>query len=478
MMGRYIFGGVALIAAIAIVAYSATTLFAAAFYASADPWQQWLNGTGAAALVIWEASALLLIGGCWYRGYKPVAFIASVALVAAMVASLSWEARSVIGGQADKFASRDTDMRRLKGIDDDLAWARDRRAQLSKAPSSEQGRRDMNWITNRIAELEKDRMGAHAVREVMPQAAWAARLTGWSEQRWQDIFTAAPLFFWLLARIVAIPLAVAGMTGARKPEYQPNERAREAMADYHAAIKTRQDAKARQEAKEAQEAQETERFIKGISLAATPASPLLSHPEAFSVPAQPLPLALQEVNEGKTVTEDGAEASLMPLRFRSTPGGDNAIPGPGPVPFEERPEADGIDPVFDYSTRLRLTPKEIRRLAREQNLKKNDPVETSEIGNVEVWASLLLRPGKPNQSVTSGECRDNFREYCEMHGLQMVESKKLLSRQIGVIIDRMTEGDGTKGKRRSRNAAGAVFHNVTLLEPSVLLKLSPEKVRA
>src|SRR5688572_16957528 len=106
---RYIFGTLALLAAIVIVGYSATTLFTSAYTASSEPWQQYLNGTGAAAIVLWEATALILIGAAWHRGYKPVAVLSSLLLIVAMAVTLTWEMRTVIGGRADAFASREVD---------------------------------------------------------------------------------------------------------------------------------------------------------------------------------------------------------------------------------------------------------------------------------------------------------------------------------------------------------------------------------
>ncbi len=252
---RYIFGTLALLAAIVIVGYSATTLFMAAFNSSSEPWQQWLNGTGAASVVAWEATALLLIGWCWTRGYKPVAFIASLALVAAVAATLSWEGRAVIGGQADKFASREIDAKKLQGIEDDLKWLRLRREKLSSSAPSPQVRKDLEWISNRLAELEDKRGASHAVKEVLPQAAWAHRVFGGSEQMWQDVFTGIPLLFWMLARIVAIPLAVAGMSSVAKP----------------AGASQRAEAPS------------------GIIVPPMPTSPALSDPSAFAKPSEPEP---------------------------------------------------------------------------------------------------------------------------------------------------------------------------------------------
>ncbi len=204
-----IFGALALLAAIIIVGYSATSLFMSAYTASAEPWQQVLAGVGTASVVAWEAGALLLIGSAWHRGFKPVAVLSSLLLVVAMLVTMVWEARIVIGGRADKFASREVGVSKLKGIEDDLAWLRKRRETVTS-------RKDLEWITSRIEQREKDRDAASAVREVMPEASTAALMMGGSEAAWRAFLTALPLLFWMLARVTAVPLAMVAFIGKRQ----------------------------------------------------------------------------------------------------------------------------------------------------------------------------------------------------------------------------------------------------------------------
>ena len=207
-----VFGAVALLAAMIIVGYSATSLFMSAFTSSVEPWQQYLAGIGTAAVVAWEATALWLIGRAWCRGYKPVAVMSTAMLVAAMMVTLAWEGRIVIGGRADKFASREVGVSKLKGIEDDLTWLRKRRDSVTN-------RKDLEWITARIEQRERDRDTAVAVKETMPEASAASRLLGGTESAWQDFLTVLPLFFWTLARVNAVPLAMVAFVGwPRKPE--------------------------------------------------------------------------------------------------------------------------------------------------------------------------------------------------------------------------------------------------------------------
>ena len=67
---------------------------------------------------VWPSTRFLLIGAAWHRGYRPVAVGASVLLVVAMMVTLVWEARIVIGGRSDKFASREVSVNKLKGIEE------------------------------------------------------------------------------------------------------------------------------------------------------------------------------------------------------------------------------------------------------------------------------------------------------------------------------------------------------------------------
>jgi len=199
----------ALLAALIIVGYSATNLFMSAYTASAEPYQQILAGIGTAAVVAWEAGAILLIGAAWHRGYRPIAVGASALLLVAMLVTLIWEARIVIGGRADKFASREVGISKLKGIEDDLAWLRKRRDSVT-------ARKDLEWITERIDQRERDRDAAAALKEVMPEASTASQIMGGSVDRWRAFIVALPLLFWMLARVLAVPLAM--MAFARKPK--------------------------------------------------------------------------------------------------------------------------------------------------------------------------------------------------------------------------------------------------------------------
>ena len=61
---RYVFGALALAAALVLVTFSATTLFTAAYTSMTASWAAMLAGVGIAAVVAWEAGAALLIGNC------------------------------------------------------------------------------------------------------------------------------------------------------------------------------------------------------------------------------------------------------------------------------------------------------------------------------------------------------------------------------------------------------------------------------
>jgi hypothetical protein len=406
---RYVFGTLALLAAIVIVGYSATTLFTAAYQSSAEPWQQMLNGTGAAAIVVWEATAVLLIGLCWHRGYRPVAVIAIVALIAAMGATLSWEMRAVIGGQADKFASREVEADKLTGQKSDLAFLRKRQEALVAKPSSPAVAKEIDWLMNRIDRIEKDRGSSHAVSEVLPQAAWAARVFGGGEQLWRDVFLAIPLLFWMIARIVAVPLAVAGMTGSvKKP----------------------------QEARAAPKAE---------------AAPSVA--EKASSPASEVPLGRESIfpfiPHGAYDDEDPKPPSggkPDPLKERT----DLTRKAEAPAPVQ-------AEPIKQPAARL-VVDNDATKLSKRQAKKKK---ERRGEGAVIRWLDDCSSQ-TPDKRVkaTSQDCRKSYIAWCEINNLHPV-GHKAMSRVMSVELRKSDAGE-----RGPRNRKGAVWPGLLIHTPS------------
>lgn len=431
---RYVFGTLALVAAIIIVGYSATTLFVAAFNASAEPWQQMLNGTGAAAIVVWEATAVLLIGLCWHRGYRPIAAIAIVALIAAMGATLSWEMRAVIGGQADKFASREVEADKLTGQKSDLAFLRKRQEALIGKPSSPAVAKEIDWLMNRIDRIEKDRGSSHAVNEVLPQAAWAARVFGGGEQLWRDVFLAIPLLFWMIARIVAVPLAVAGMTGSvKKP----------------------------QEARAAPKAEAAPKVAEAPSLALYDA------------------MKARGVTHGEHTAYDPETKLWTHVKFYPLPGDkpseDPRDPPPSggkPDPLKERPDLTrktesptAAEPAIVQpipAVRLAVNNDVFEELERPRNQQKSKKKAAKRLeGNVMRWVAECTSQTPDKRVIaTSQQCRRSYVAWCRVNGFEEIGHKKM-SRIMSAELRK-----GESGTRGPRNGKGAVWHGLIVFEPS------------
>lgn len=215
---RYVLGILALGAAVVIIGYSGVTLYWTAYDSMAVEWQKQLAGAGVAAIVAWEAAALLLILHCWNDRNRFIAFGSAVLLVLAMLVTLSMELRLHVGGQADKIAEREVNKLRLEGLQRDEKTVRDRIAWLSQRESlGATTRAELDKANANLLAVKKELATVQIVGERMPQAGWASRVLGGSEQFWIDILTALPFLFWMLARVFALPLAVAGMGSLKQP---------------------------------------------------------------------------------------------------------------------------------------------------------------------------------------------------------------------------------------------------------------------
>lgn len=419
---RFVFGTIALLAATVLVVISATTLFISAFTASVEPWQQWTNGTGTAAIVAWEACALTLIGMAWYRGYKPVAILATLLLVTAAAVTLKWEMRATVVGQADKMAERALEARHMSGLEEDLQWARDQRKKLSN-------RKDLDWINNRIEVLEKQRSATKAVAEVMPEASIAARITGHSEQGWRDFWMVVPLLFWTLARIVAFPLAIVGLIS-----FAPARR------------------------QEPQRAEETPPATIAPEAPSSPATEALRDDQAL----------LDHVRSNKlsSYTDFNPETGMW-THISSKPKLEEKLPpwDDDPKPSGRKTETTKPEPKAEADT---LPSEKVGQRAvaiiDDANVhylpkaaKKNRKAE----GNVVRWLGECSSqtPDKRVQA-TSQECRRSYLAWCKNRGEQPV-GHKLMSRVIGVEVYR-----GREGARGPRNGNGAVFRGLIVSMPA------------
>jgi hypothetical protein len=440
---RYAFGALALVAAMVIVGYSATVLFTAAWAASAEPWQQLLAGSGAAAIVLWEATALFLIGGAWHRGYRPVAVMSTLLLIVACVVTLTWEGKLVVGGQADKQATRIVDAKKLADIDNDLAWLRSRRQAIGDKTSTKAIRDELQWISSRVSTLETERGNAKAISEVNPLAALAARVSGYgTEQNWGDAFLIAVLVLWSLARVCAAPLAIAAMAGVK----------REAPAE---------------KPKEAPE----------------PAKPVPATPLAkITVPPAPIPpLVLREALDEEPRDPPPSGGKKITLA---------AVPEPAKAEVAVEPAAPAREVAFfdagvNWDLVERLSDKDRRRIAREVSKKKALSRDEDEVSllDIELWSSHFLRKGVPSQSVTSKEARAHILEYAEKYGYTVPHARDP-RRLSSLINNEMSVLNGITLRKKqitkNRDSKGAVWHSVYLLPVDSLsnFRAKPMKVRA
>jgi hypothetical protein len=181
---------------------------------------------------------------------------------------------------------------------------------------------------------------------------------------------------------------------------------------------------------------------------------------------------------GKPVEEKKAETKVNGEVFRDATKNSDADETAAFFDDEE----DGEPPVIDYDTKLRLTKKEQRKrklamVAAKKKISSRAVDDEPVYVDVETWASLLLRKGRPEDQITSKDCRVNIQDYAEMHGYHMPD-KKVLSAQISAVIDKLNGVKHEKGKRRPRTNKGVVWHGWYLLDASCLLNMSPERARA
>lgn len=212
---KKVFAAFAIAMAGGLVVYSAATLFSAAFQTMNEQWARIFAGVGIALIVGWEAGAGVLIWFTWKNRHRIIAIAALILLVLAMGLSFRYELRLHVAGQADKIAARENKARQQ--IDDlaELTTARktrDRLDSLSYLTTAQ--KQTLADAHTRITKLE-NRMWQNSteiVAETMPEASWLARMAGGNEQQWRDIMQGLPPVFWMLARVVAFPLAMFGIS--------------------------------------------------------------------------------------------------------------------------------------------------------------------------------------------------------------------------------------------------------------------------
>lgn len=216
---RYVLGSIALAAALIIVGCSATQLFLTAFNSVQVPWQQWLLGAGMAAIVAWEAGAILVIGYCFKIRHWVTGIGAIVLLVLAMAVTSRQELRLYVGGQADVTASRSVqadDRKRVRAELERAYLRRDTLQSLNRLTKSQDA--ELRDIRNRIADLERrwDTRTEEVHASGRAEGELANRLLGFDVDLSQALLDTLPLWFWMFARVFAVPAAAVAIAAMRR----------------------------------------------------------------------------------------------------------------------------------------------------------------------------------------------------------------------------------------------------------------------
>jgi hypothetical protein len=216
---RIIIGILGIGAALAFVVYSAVTVFWTAHDMNSQ-FQQ-LAGGAAAGMVIFEALGLLFVRQCWANGARLLALGGLALVLAATVYIVRLDLRFHIAGQSDITATREASIDRRDVARSEYDRARNRRNELAKLKTlTKDQREESRRIDKRIAELEPRIWSPEIVASAgMPEASWASRMLSrisTDRQWWTDALMVLGILFWALARMLALPLAVASLSGVRE----------------------------------------------------------------------------------------------------------------------------------------------------------------------------------------------------------------------------------------------------------------------
>lgn len=418
---RYIFGIIGVLAALCFVAYAAVTSHhTAAAMTSQFPE---LAGWAAAGMVCWEALGALYVQQCWRNGSKWMAFGGAVLVLAASIYLLRLDLRFHVAGQSDVAAAREVSVENRDIARSEFDKAVKRRDELQqKKTLTRTEAQDLADSKKRISELEPRLWGTETITAGgVPEANWASRMfSGISSDRqgWADAFMVAGLLFWALARMLALPVAVASMQMAYKP---------------------RVDAPGRAKASPATPAPKIEK---------EPPTVAPSDSEtAFAQPALPEPV------------------TPVPTPPSPTPGAEEEVTELVRTDLQRKvPQvlaANGLDErVHDL-----LTPQQRAQLAKafkKKHAGKADD-EEGQSGRQTVidWLSDCTSQTNDRRiKTTSGECRESYLAYCQMKDWEPVPHK-IMTGIISSVI-----GKGSKGKRAPRNAQGRIFEGLAVFMPS------------
>ncbi len=212
-MLRFI-AGVGVIVAAAFIGYSAITLYQTGYNITSLEWQRPLYGGAAAAVVVYEALAILFAVALWREKHRALAAGCLILLVAATAWSFRLELLNQVAGQADRIAGRQAMIVRTSADAGQLevltrqqaAWTAKLETATGRALA--QFRDELDKVNAQIRDIVARMNERPAVMEASPDASLAARMLGGSEGQWRDWLALLSLAFWPLARILATPAAV------------------------------------------------------------------------------------------------------------------------------------------------------------------------------------------------------------------------------------------------------------------------------
>lgn len=417
---RYIFGTIGIIAALGFVGYAAVT----SFHTAASMTTQFpaLAGAAAASMVAWEALGALFVQQCWRNGSRLLAIGGAVLVLAASIYLLRLDLRFHVTGQSDLSAAREATIENRDMVREEHAKAIARRDELQKVktPTAFQ-KSELAAASRRIADLEPRLWSAETVHAGgVPEAGWASRmLPGISSDRqwWADALMVTGLLFWALARMLALPVAVASMQMA---------------------------APSRREARTAPK-----------PVAAPDAGLIVAPPApapALRVEA-PVP-ALPDVSGWREdLRRKPADAAAEPVCQDSlrTEAAEAA----------SAPAAPAIGPHLAYSADD--APRPLTK-GEKRSIKKNSlatPDEDAERKTVELWTAecLTSRPDRKHPP-SSGDCHASLLAYCEREQVAPVDQVRMTQ-----ILTEILKPVKIKG-RYPRNAKERIWPGWNLSMPA------------
>lgn len=419
---RYIFGTIGIIAALGFVGYACVV----SFHTAAGMTTQFpaLAGAAAAGLVAWEALGALFVQQCWRNGSRFMAIGGAVLVLAASIYLLRIDLRFHVTGQSDLTAAREATIENREMVREEHAKAIARRDELQKVKTPTVFQRsELAAASRRIADLEPRLWSAETIHAGgVPEAGWASRmLSGISSDRqwWADALMVCGLLFWALARMLALPVAVASMQMAKPSRKEARTAAKPVAADDAGTIV--------------------------VPLAAAPALRV----EATAP-------ALPDVSGWRDDLKRKPSDAVIP------PFEEVGQPETVAIVLDPVLAAPAIGPHLAYSADD--APRALTK-GEKRSVKKNTlaaPADEEERQTVELWAAecLTSRPDRKSPP-SSGDCHASLLAYCERECIAPVDQVRMTQ-----ILTEILKPVKVKG-RYPRNAKERIWPGWNLTMPAV-----------